>query len=1535
MALANVVVTVNEPNVTVSSDNVNVTVAQTTTNVTVGNATIVSNADVRAAISVTDTGGFGNLSYAEGNGVFTFAGTSSSDIRTSVSVTDAGGDGSLAYDNGTGVVTYTGPSAAEVRAHFSNTSPITYNASTGVIGLEQSLDDITLKKYQETIVDSGTVSGVVALDIADGTVRKMEIGADITGFTFSNLSAGGSVTLIITQDGGGSNSLDTTTTPGNWTAWEFAGELASLDENGGNWTIITIFYNGSKYFASVVTQAATLIQNSELANSSLIVNGTSISLGGSGNIANLGALTTTDLTEGTNLYFTDARADARVNLQTGTNLDLSSKSTSELTEGTNLYYTSARANADSVAHIATVPLTVGGNLNVSGNLEVTGNINYREVTDLLVQDQTITMNYGNATAQDAQIIVDRTGTGGGPNTDIKWNEATNVWTFTNDGTTYYNLHTPADSLTATNITATGGIDATGAITGVTTNVQANQFYGNTLWASYLGSNADAIGIGASATGDYDNPQIPNGTKVVISGGTGNISSVAGTYYLRKATHPSLTSGSYYELFTDAALTTPSQLGGLTTDATNTGATVNIPAVQTTTDGKWYTLGGFDTIGDINLRGNITSTSTGFISINGDITTSSGNIDGANLNATSEIHATGDIFTGGFFEGDLNGAVTIDVYNNTAGTFSKGEAVYLTGGNNGDNPHVDLADSDDVTKMPALGIVRENISAGATGQVVTSGVMNNSSHGYTAGADLYIDSVAGGLTTTIPTGENKQIQKIGKVVSNNHILVQGAFRQNATPNLNDGNIFIGSSTNVATTRSLDTLGQVLITSNTFGAKEISQAQTNMFGSAGAYGADYLQFDQYTTPQFPAGSRVELTGGVAGNPFSDGSITPDNVFYVASAGGGAFRLYTDPALSNATVSGSPDLTVSEAPLVNYSAFSVSPSGVTFANVLQSDTVTIGDAFSDDSVFTLHGEATINTANNSQSALTLAQRSANSVEGPLLTLYKDNTNPASAGDTQGHILFKGDNATGASVDFARIESVVATPDSGNEDGKINVKLMKAGTETTALDITSSYINASNGAGIKTTDTYTDGPTYWTSNETTTGAFGAPVNADALWFVTNDGTHPRTRPTWPTGSKITITGGSGNEVALSNGSITADNTFYVVSDTPFANYDLYYLYTDSALSNAVQTGGGASNLTYPSTLDLAYNTLDVNNTSYEIEVNGPIISTQNVTTTGNISGSYIKGDGSELTNLPTGGNSFGTALVAGQTNIQASQSNATIEFVAGTDISLTTSGNAVTITSTASGGGGTYGNANVQLWLDDGNNAGNITTAGNLNVNGSTANVDLAATNFFGSAANAPDTVDQVQFASAPGWANDTAITFKGTTNSNLTFLNGNTYYVQSRDATTFALYTTTGTGNPSQSGLFGEAVSGLTAEYVGLAEISATIGGTFTNTGTVSLASSGGNTDVGGHLVMQSGKTLYTSQISVIGGGTLTLSSVRVTDFKANDPIGMQEYANSAIGSVVPFKGSIAYVNGDRHGSRGAPCYYDGSDWRYFSDDATANV
>lgn len=51
--------------------------------------------------------------------------------RLALSVTDAGGDGSLSYNNSSGVFTYTGPSATEVRSHFSAGGDLSYDSSTG------------------------------------------------------------------------------------------------------------------------------------------------------------------------------------------------------------------------------------------------------------------------------------------------------------------------------------------------------------------------------------------------------------------------------------------------------------------------------------------------------------------------------------------------------------------------------------------------------------------------------------------------------------------------------------------------------------------------------------------------------------------------------------------------------------------------------------------------------------------------------------------------------------------------------------------------------------------------------------------------------------------------------------------------------------------------------------------------------------------------------------------------------------------------------------------------------------------------------------------------------------------------------------------------------------------------------------------------------------------------------------------------------------------------------------------------------------
>ena len=122
------------------------------------------------------------------------------------------------------------------------------------------------------------------------------------------------------------------------------------------------------------------IPNSKLTNSSITINSSATSLGGSVTLttanvaentnlyytdsrvdARITAADTGDLSEGSNLYYTNARADARVNLQTGSNLDLSSKDTGDLSEGSNLYYTNARADAR-IAAADTGDLSEGSNL---------------------------------------------------------------------------------------------------------------------------------------------------------------------------------------------------------------------------------------------------------------------------------------------------------------------------------------------------------------------------------------------------------------------------------------------------------------------------------------------------------------------------------------------------------------------------------------------------------------------------------------------------------------------------------------------------------------------------------------------------------------------------------------------------------------------------------------------------------------------------------------------------------------------------------------------------------------------------------------------------------------------------------------------------------------------------------------------------------------------------------------------------------------------------------------------------------------------
>ncbi len=193
-------------------------------------------------------------------------------------------------------------------------------------------------------------------------------------------------------------------------------------------------------------------------------------------------------------------------------------------------------------------------------------------------------------------------------------------------------------------------------------------------------------------------------------------------------------------------------------------------------------------------------------------------DTTNVTAAGAAMLTGATFTGAVtapsFNGSMNGPVELTGKNTTGTTLLKGQAVYVSG-ISGTTLTVGLADANDATKMPAVGLLSVDAVNDATVGIVTFGsltdVQTNFS-GWSLGDSLYVSESTGYLTNTAPSGETSQVQSLGQVqrvdIAAGIITVSGASRTSDTPNLNIGNVFIGDSNNQAQARSLtiaDTAG----------------------------------------------------------------------------------------------------------------------------------------------------------------------------------------------------------------------------------------------------------------------------------------------------------------------------------------------------------------------------------------------------------------------------------------------------------------------------------------------------------------------------------------------------------------------------------------------------------------------------------------------------------------------------------------------------------------------------------------------------------
>jgi hypothetical protein len=199
------------------------------------------------------------------------------DVRARLAVTavDSGGDGSLVYNNSTGVFTYTGPNAAEVRAHFgvANTAggdgSLTYDANTGIYTFNGPTPSESRAHFSAT--DTG----------GDGSFGYNQS----TGvFTYTGPSPA-EVRAHITAGEG----ID-------FSGGVISGEDATYTNKGiAKYNIDEFYVDGG-----TVNIAANGIDS------------THIDFGTGAN-----QVSTTDLTEGSNLYYTDARVDAHLTGGTG------------------------------------------------------------------------------------------------------------------------------------------------------------------------------------------------------------------------------------------------------------------------------------------------------------------------------------------------------------------------------------------------------------------------------------------------------------------------------------------------------------------------------------------------------------------------------------------------------------------------------------------------------------------------------------------------------------------------------------------------------------------------------------------------------------------------------------------------------------------------------------------------------------------------------------------------------------------------------------------------------------------------------------------------------------------------------------------------------------------------------------------------------------------------------------------------------------------------------------------------------------------
>ena len=206
--------------------------------------------------TTASTGAFTSLSatsYSQNAGAFTLALTGNCNIsttgQTTISSTTIGTINNMsigASTASTGAFTTLSASSTVSGTGFSTYlgAPPAIGGTTAAAGTFTTLTStrLVIKDLTET-VGTVTYAATITPDVANGTIQKITLTGNVTFSAFANPVAGQSLTLIITQDATGSRTLTST--------MKFSGGSKTLTTTANAIDILTVFYDGSTYYASL------------------------------------------------------------------------------------------------------------------------------------------------------------------------------------------------------------------------------------------------------------------------------------------------------------------------------------------------------------------------------------------------------------------------------------------------------------------------------------------------------------------------------------------------------------------------------------------------------------------------------------------------------------------------------------------------------------------------------------------------------------------------------------------------------------------------------------------------------------------------------------------------------------------------------------------------------------------------------------------------------------------------------------------------------------------------------------------------------------------------------------------------------------------------------------------------------------------------------------------------------------------------------------------------------------------------------------